>query len=260
MMSSLAGTDSGSRTSAAVVALIPPTVGAAVHILLSRALGSEESQSYGKLVEAAAAVAVLFVGVPLARQAVQRDEERAVQRAQSNVHSSGVSTPSSPRLIVPPSASTIALAAVLGAATFWLLDLLTSILGFGSLQFFGGQLPFGREETYQALAIRAVPLLLIGVFPIAVWTGHRLRDRTQMALNSAVVLFVIAILGTNLLFAELSEPPDLTAADIYIPILEGCLTYIVCLLGSRYAARTQHRFDIMRAARLQSERTSRGSQ
>lgn len=247
MSSVNAAAASDSRIGAAMVALIPALAAATVEYGLKKAEAGEFSQ-------VASAAAAILVGVPFARQSVRRDEQRAVRSAESQARSSPSASMSSPNVIVTPSATTVALAAVLGAAAFWLLDLLTSMLGFGSLQFFGGQLPDDRAETYRALAVRAIPLLLVGVFLIAVWMAHRLHDRAAVALSTAVVLFVAAVLGTNLLFAELSEPPGLSAEDVYIPALSGVMAYVACLLGSRYAARTQHRFDAMRTARLTSDR------
>jgi hypothetical protein len=249
MYSIHAAADPDSRIGPALVALVPATAGAAVEYCLKTVEAPEFSQ-------VASAAAVILVGVPFARQAVRRDEQRAMRSAESRAPSSTSPTASFPNIVVHPSTTTVALAAVLGAAAFWLLDLLTSMLGYGSLGFFGGQLSDDRGEVYRALTVRAIPLLLVGTFLIAVWMGHRLRDRATVALNTAVVLFVAAVLGTNLLFAELSDPPGLGAEDIYIPLLEGVLAYVVCSLGNRYAAHTQDRFDLMRAARLQSDLTT----
>jgi hypothetical protein len=256
MMSFVAGADSGSRPSAALLALVPTAAGAVVHFVLGAAVGDENSENASKLVEVVSAAAVILVGAPFARQAVQRDEQRAVQLAESNVDSSGVSTPSSPSLIVPPSGATIALAAVLGAAAFWLLDLLISFAAYGSLGAFGEQVPYDDAGRYRTTAIRGLPVLLVGVFPIAVRLSHRLRDRAGGTLKAAVVLYVLAVIATNRLWAGGPFIPE----DIYIPILSCIAVYVACVLGRGYAARTQDRFDLIQAARLQSEVASRSRQ
>jgi hypothetical protein len=251
-MSSIAGTGPGSHPSAAMLAIAPAGAGAVMHFLI-RKVGGADAEELAKV--ASAAVAVL-VGVPLTRQAIQRDEQRAVRTAQSNASSSGAATPSPSRLITSPSAATVALAAVLAAAAFWLVDLLISFAAYGSLGAFGEQVPYDQAGQYRASAIRGLPLLLIGVFPIAVRLSHRLRDRAGGTLNAAVVLYVLAVIATNRLWAG----GPLILEDVYIPVLGGIAVWGACRLGRGYAARTQDRFDVLQAARLQSELANRSRQ
>ena len=250
-MSSIAGTGPGSHPSAAMLAMAPAGAGAVMHYLI-RKVGGADAEELAKV--ASAAVAVL-VGVPLTRQAIQRDEQRAVRTAQSNA-SSGAATQSPPRLITSPSAATVALAAVLAAAAFWLVDLLISFAAYGSLGAFGEQVPYDQAGQYRASAIRGLPLLLVGVFPIVVRLSHRLRDRAGGTLNAAVVLYVLAVIATNRLWAG----GPLILEDVYIPVLGGIAVWGACRLGRGYAARTQGRFDVMQAARLQSELANRSEQ
>jgi hypothetical protein len=251
-MSSVAvATDPDARPSAILMASVPLFAAAAVDFILRRAGGDDIST----VADVASALTAAVTSAPLARHAAHRDKERAMRSTEFNGPSADAVTPSSPNVVAPSSTATVALAAVLAAAVFWLIDVLTSIFGWGSLGFFGEEVPHTHAEQFRAAAIRGLPLQIGGVFLIAVWLSHRLRHKAGAALNPAVLLYVLAVIATNVVLTDQAQA-QLIAEDVYLPILAGAATFITCLLGYRYANRTQACFDVVQAARLQWELTS----
>src|SRR5690349_11582100 len=104
-MSSAAITASpGSRTGAALTALIPPLAGAAVAYALRHA-------DAGEFQEVAAAATTIIVGIPFMQSAVRRDEERSVQTDEAR-SPAGTQTVGIPTSAVVPGATTVAMAVV----------------------------------------------------------------------------------------------------------------------------------------------------
>jgi hypothetical protein len=251
MSSVLVATDPDARPSAILMASVPVLAAAAVNFVLRKAGGDDIST----VADVASALTAAVTSAPLTQHAIHRDKERALRSAEFNGPSLDAVTPSSPNVVVPSSTATVALAAVLAAAVFWLIDVLTSMFGWGSLGFFGGEVPSTHAEQFRAAAIRGLPFQIGGVFLIAVWLSHRLRHKAGAALNLAVLLYVLAVIATNVVLTNHAQM-QFIAEDVYLPILAGVATFVTCLLGYRYANRTQACFDVVRAARLQWEMTS----
>ncbi|MGH9277131.1 MAG: hypothetical protein ACRD12_03345 [Acidimicrobiales bacterium] len=235
---------SGAPLGAGLLALIPAASGAGAAYLL-RTAGAEDFAQVGS------AAVILLVGAPLARLAVRRDEGRAVTAAGAGDDRVEPGAPSA--LVVKPGPATIGLAVVLGAAAFVLVDLLASIFAYGSLTFFGTAAP---EDFYLAGLVRGLPIVLLAAVPISVAVGHRLRDRWQAALHITVLLYVVGVIGLNA-FLNATLNGELTAQHIFFPMIAGGVAYLGCQLGDLWAKRTQARFDLVRAVKLDLARRSR---
>lgn len=254
MSSAQSTAERGSRIGAALTALIPSVAGACVTFAL-RTVGA------GEFAEVAGAVATILVGIPFLQQATRQDGERATARSAA-WPSTAHATSAIRRTEVVASATTVALCVVLATAAFWLTDLLTTWMGIGSLGYLNGEIPDDPSAVAQRVALRALPVFVPVVFLIAVAVGHRLRARAVAALNTAVLLFTIAVLTFNQLLLshwETIAPGQVerTPEDIYLPIVFGVLSWFVCRLGRSFATRTQVQYDAMEAARLRVRARSR---
>ncbi|WP_210587270.1 hypothetical protein [Streptomyces sp. GESEQ-35] len=227
----------------AVLASIPPALAAAVGLLL-------RTQNAEQVAQLAAFIAVLVTaGVPWLQRSAGADCRRAAGRTGGVTHLTGPL----PRIV--PSTTTVVLSVALGAAAFWLLYLLTTWLGLGSLGYWSGEYPSDPSEVHRAVALRCLPVLLPGVFAIGVAMAHRLHDKARPALLITSALFTIAVLVTNAVLVHHwgSEPlPEY----VYVPLVLGGLAWLVCHAARRYAARTQHLFDLMQAVRVEFRRAA----
>ena len=250
-MSSVVYDDVAPAPGGALIGLIPATAGAAVLYALKRMEAEEFAQ-------VASAAVTILVGAPLARRTIRRDEERSARSIASSAEAADDGTSSTKRshvqagskLIVNPSAAAVGLVMVLGAATFWLLDVLTSMAGWGSLGFFGEAIPGDDSSQFWTASLRALPLLFLGGLILAVWVAHRLRHRAAGALYTATVFYVMAVIATNMLFANIAER-SLTSDDVIIPMVGGAIVFAACFLGDKLGRQTQERFDVMHSAAVQ---------
>ena len=227
----------------ALIALIPPFVGAVVAYLLRGA--GEFAQLGGSL------VAVLVTGAPLYQRALRGDKKRSapVQNPQN------LSAPTQTAIDAGP--LTIALSIVLGAAAFWLIDLLlslavsplfTTINSYQSLEDYYYYYDADVQSEYIRSSLVSTPLLLAAAFPIAVWLAHRSRDRAYPTLTKAVVLYTVMALATNVVIAD-TLGATIKPWDIFIPLIVGLLVWAMASFACVYARHTQYRYDAMRTAR-----------
>jgi hypothetical protein len=231
---------------AALLAVIPPLLSAAIGLVL-------HTQNAEQIAQIAAGVATLVaVGLPLLQRSTSADCRRAAGSPGQVTHLLG------PRPRVVPSRTTVALTVALGVAVFWLLDLLTTWVGLGSLGYWSGEYPSDPSAIYRTVVLRALMLLVPAVFVVAVAMAHRLHDAAGLALLATSVLFSFAVLVTNgvLLRHWGSEP---MAEDVYVPLLLGVIAWLVGLAARRYAARTQELFDLMQAVRVDWRRDGSGA-
>ncbi|MGW3118494.1 hypothetical protein ACWDBW_15385 [Streptomyces sp. NPDC001107] len=157
---------SDSRLTAAAKALIPLLAGAITGKILQQA-GADEY-----FAQASVGAVTAVVGVLLVQRSTRQDEQRAVQGRSatrpSQLPPRPAWVPGDPPPHVVPSRSTVALSTVLAAAAFWLVDLLTTWVGLGSLGYWSGKVPTDPSAAYRAVALRSLPLLLPAIFLIAV--------------------------------------------------------------------------------------------
>lgn len=240
-----AGPDSGAV--AALTALIPSAVGACAAFGL-RAAGA------GEFADVAATAVTIIVGLPFLRRTTRRDEERTATGAPFR-SSAAAQTAVVGHGDVVPCPTTVVLWVVLVASAFWLTNLLTTWMGAGSLGYLTGKVPDDASVMARSVALRSLVVFLPVVFLVAVATGHRLRARAAGALNLAVLLYAVVVLACNQLLlghrdhiapGRVERIPE----DIYLPIVCGLLTWLVCRLGLCFAARSQERYDAAVAARL----------
>ncbi len=226
----------------AVMASIAPVVGSVVTLVLR----SRDAEQVAQVV--VGVLTLIATGLPLLQRSTLADCRRAARPGQSPLPVLG------PPLRIVPSRTTVVLSAALGVAAFWLLYLLTTWLGLGSLGYWSGKYPSDPAAVYRAVALRSLVFLLAGIFALAVAIAHRLRQRAQPVLTLAVVLYTGAVLLTNLVLVHHkgSEPlPE----NILVPLLLGVLAWPVCRAACRRAARTQDFFDLVQELRARSHRS-----
>lgn len=242
-MSTTSSQTAVSARMAAVLASIPPALAAAVGLLW-------HTQNAEQVAQLAAFVAVLITaGVPWLQRSTGADCRRATAPGGEPTHLPGPL----PRIV--PSTTTVLLSLSLGVAAFWLLYLLTTWLGLGSMGYWSGEYPDDPSEAYRSVALRGLPVLVPGVFVVAVAMAHRLHYLARPALLVTSVLFTITALVTNAVLVHhwRSEPlPE----NVYVPLLLGVLVWLVCHAARKYAARTQELFDLMQAVRMEFRRTA----
>ncbi|MES5820392.1 hypothetical protein [Streptomyces sp. RG80] len=158
-----------------------------------------------------------------------------------------------PRPRVEPSTTTVVLTVALGVAVFWLLDLLTTWMGLGSLGYWSGEYPDDPSEIYRAVVLRSLLVLLPGILVVAVAMAHRLHSAAGSALFVTCVLYTVAVLATNLVLVRHWDAEPM-AEDVYVPLLLGGSAWLVCLIARRFAARTQEVFDLTQAVKLEMRR------
>ncbi|MGW3118493.1 hypothetical protein ACWDBW_15380 [Streptomyces sp. NPDC001107] len=74
----------------------------------------------------------------------------------------------------------------------------------------------------------------------------------------AAVAYTVAVLITNQVLARHWDSDPLPE-DVYLPLLFGPIAWLTCHLACRYAVRTQHRFDALRAAQAQMRSSADGA-
>ncbi|MEU6142927.1 hypothetical protein ABZ848_21470 [Streptomyces sp. NPDC047081] len=223
---------------------IPPLLSGALSLML-------HTSDADKIAQVAAGVTTLVaLGWPFLQRSTSADCRRAVDPPGQVPPLIG------PRPRITPSPTTVVLTVALGVAVFWLLDLLTTWMGLGSLGYWSGKYPSDPSEIYRAVVLRSLLVLLPGIFVLAVAMAHRLHEVAASALFVTSVLYTVAVLTTNLVLVRHwdSEP---MAEDIYVPLVLGASAWLVCLLARRYAMRTQALFDLTQAVREQWRRTER---
>lgn len=240
-MSSLHAHSTGASRLSTVIASVPPLLAAGIGLLL-------HTHNAEQVAQLTAGVATLFMAVlPLLQRSTTADCQRAAGPPGGPVLVFG------PRPGVVPSRTTVVLTMVLGVSAFWLLYLLTTWLGMGSLGYWSGEYPDDPSEVYRAIALRSLPVLLPGVFAVAVAMAHRLHHVARPALITTSALYTAAVLTTNAVLVHhwRSEPlPE----NVYVPLLLGALAWLVCLLAHWYAARTQELFDALQSVRMELRR------
>ncbi len=218
----------------AVLASIAPVVGSVVTLVLR----SRDAEQVAQLV--VCVLTLIATGLPLLQRSTRADCRRAAPPGDVPLPDLGPP----PRIV--PSRTTVVLSGALGVAAFWLLYLLTTWVGLGSLGYWSGEYPSDPSAVYRAVALRSLVFLLGGIFCLAVAIAHRLHERAQPVLTVTVVLYTAAVLLTNLVLVHHrgSEPlPE----NIHVPLLLGALAWPVCVAACRRAARTQEFFDLVQA-------------
>lgn len=229
-----------------LIASVPPLLAASVGLLLHTRNAEQVAQI------AAGVTALLMAGLPLLQRSTTADCRRAAGPAAEVVPVHG------PRPRIMPSPRTVVLTTALGVAAFWLLYLLTTWLGLGSLGYWSGEYPDDPSAVHRAVALRSLPVLLPGVFVVAVAMAHRLREAAKPVLLTTGVLYTVAVLVTNAVLVHHwgSEPlPE----NVYVPLLLGALAWLVSLTAHWYAARTQEVFDVLQAVRVELRRAATDS-
>ncbi|WP_405650957.1 hypothetical protein [Streptomyces sp. NBC_00019] len=226
---------------AALLAVIPPLLSLSVGFVLH----TQDAERVAQV--AAGVIAVVTAGLPVLQRSTSADCRRAAGPPGPVTHLLG------PRPRVVPSPTTVVLTIVLGVGVFWLLDLLTTWVGLGSLGYWSGEYPSDPSAVYRTVVLRALVVLVPAIFVVAVAMAHRLHDLAGRALLITSVLFTIAVLATNAVLLRHwdSEP---MAEDVYVPLVLGAIAWVVCLAGRRYAVRTQELFDLMQAVGVEWRR------
>jgi hypothetical protein len=241
MSASTANSAVSERLSTALTDSIPALV-TGILLLVLRTKNAEQIAQV-----AAGVVVILCAGLPALRRSTNADCRRAAPAR--------IVTPpviGTYRRVVP-STTTLVLAVLLGGAAFWLLDLLTTWLGLGSLGYWSGDYPDEPSAVYRAVALRSLPVLLPGVFVLGVAIAHRLHDRAKPALTAVCVIYAAAVLTSNLVLAR-HWGSETLPEDMYFPFLFGAAAWLVCRVAVWQAARTQEFFDVMQAVRVQLRR------
>ncbi|WP_314414580.1 hypothetical protein [Streptomyces sp. DSM 40484] len=230
------------RTTAALQSL-PPLVAAALTLVLH----TKDAEQIAQL--AACAAGLILAGLPVLQRSTNDDCRRAAGPPADRPRIIG------PRPRIEPSRKTVVLTVALGTAALCLLDLVATWVGLGSLGYWSGKHPSDQAEVYRSVALRGLPVLVPGVFAVAVAMAHRLHDRAGRALCLTSALYTGALLLTNavLVSHRNSEPlPE----NVYLPVLLGALAVLVCDAGRRYAGRTQELFDHVQALKLHLRRVA----
>lgn len=226
---------------APVLATVPPLLTAMTGLLLS-------THNADKVAQLTGCVATLVItGLPLLLHTTRADCRRAAGP------DTGVTHVFDPRPRIDPSPATVAVTVSLGVAALWLLYLLTTWLGLGSLGYWSGRYPSDPSEVYRAVALRSLLVLLPGVFAVAVAMAHRLHGVAGPALFATCIGYTGAVLATNAVLVRHwgSEPlPE----NVYVPVVLGTLAWVVCLVARRRAARTQELFEFIQAVRMEWRR------
>jgi hypothetical protein len=238
-------TEPDSRPAAVLRALVPLLVGGTAGWVLQQA-GAE-----AQFAQIAGTAVAAVTGALLVRRAVCEDERRAARdpngtRTSRALGPGGTHSDSLPG--VRPSHGTVALCAVLAGAAFWLIDLVATWVGLGSLGYWSNRLPYDPSAVCRSVALRSLPLFVPAVFLVAVSIGHRLRARSGPALTAGVLLYTAAVLLTNQVLARHWNTEPLPE-DVSLPLLFGAAALLICHLAWWYAGRTQARFDALRVAR-----------
>jgi len=206
----------------ALAALIPMLVLAVVDYSLTK-LNAKEFSHVG------AAVASTLTGALIFKFSQKRDHRRP------DLHHGEVS------------GTTVAVSVVLGAVVFWLIDVVAAFFALGVLSAFAANLD--SETFFLRQGVISLPLILIGVFLVAVWLAHRLMKSAMRTLNKAVVLYVLIVFLANVLLWSNLQGRSFAAYDVYYPIFfGGAPAWFACWVACRYAGRTQDRFDSTRHA------------
>ncbi|MFJ3669386.1 hypothetical protein ACIPSE_23325 [Streptomyces sp. NPDC090106] len=224
---------------------VPPLLTGALTLLL-------HTSNADQVAAVAAGVFTLVVaGWPFLQRSVNADCRRAAGPPGQVTRLTG------PAPRVTPSTTTVVLTVALGVAVLWLLDLLCTWMGMGSLGYWSGDYPTEPSEVYRAVVLRGLLVLLPGVFVVAVAMAHRLHEVAHSALLVTSVLYTVAVLVTNLVLVRHwhTEP---MAEDVYVPLALGASAWLVCLAGRRYALRTQALFDLTQAVRVEWRRQAAG--
>jgi hypothetical protein len=211
-----------SPVSSGLAALVPALAGAIVAYIMKQ-LHAEE---FG---EVATSAAVILVGAPIFKRSRERDRRR-VGLGHGEV-----------------SGTTVAVSIVLGAAAFWLIDVITSIFGLGVLAAFTTEI-YSTPSTAFFLheMLIALPFMITGSFFVGMWLTRRLREQAMPVSKKAVGLYVITSIAANLTLWDHLGSRGITASDVYLPILGGAVTWITCWAACRYVNATQDRFDSTR--------------
>jgi hypothetical protein len=214
-MSSIAVPSPGADV--ALIALIPVGLAATISFSL-RVVGAGEFSEFG------AAVVTILAGAPIFRRELRKEK-----RVSGHV--------GAPRTIM------IGVGAGLGAAVFLLIDIITSMFGYGSLGFFGGSIPDSPAGQFLAASIRGLPLQFGLTFLVATWLGHRLRQGAGLALKVAVPMYILLEIILNIIINNIGYT-GVTVQDHIVPtFLSFIVTAASCFAGWYYARRTQERFD-----------------
>ncbi|MFC8434001.1 hypothetical protein [Streptomyces sp. NPDC057253] len=232
----------GPRASAVLQAL-PPLLAAAITLLLHTSNAEQIAQLGG------CAAGLILAGLPLLQRSTNADCRRAAGPPGDGTRIVG------PRPRIVPSGTTVALTVALGVVAFWLLDLVATWVGLGSLGYWSGDYPSDPSEAYRAVALRGLPILAPGVFVVAVALAHRLHDLAGPALLVTSVLYTVALLVTNAVMVSHRNTEPLPE-NVYLPILLGVLAWLVCRVGQWYAVRTQELFDLVQAVRMELRRAA----
>ncbi|MFH8468018.1 hypothetical protein [Streptomyces sp. NPDC017991] len=231
------------RTTAALQAL-PPLLTAVLTCLL-HTTDAEQIAQVG-----ACAFGLVLAGLPVLQRSTDADCRRAAGPPGACTRIVG------PRPRIEPSTTTVVLTVALGVAAFWLLDLVATWVGLGSLGYWSGEHPSDRSEVYRSVALRGFPILGFGVFAAAVAMAHRLHDRARSALFLTCVLYTVALLVTNAVMVSHWDDEPLPE-NVYLPVVLGASAWLVCDVGRRYAERSQELFDLVQALKLQLRRDAR---
>ncbi|MBQ0855265.1 hypothetical protein ACFU9Y_46800 [Streptomyces sp. NPDC057621] len=195
----------------------------------------------------ACAFGLILAGLPVLQRSTNADCRRAAGPPGESTRIVG------PRPRIEPSTTTVVLTVALGVAAFWLLDLVATWVGLGSLGYWSGKHPSDQSEIYRSVALRGFPILGFGVFAVAVAMAHRLHDRARPALFLTSVLYTVSLLVTNAVMVSHWDSEPLPE-NVYLPVLLGALAWLVSDVGRRYAERTQVLFDLVQAIKLQLRR------
>jgi hypothetical protein len=99
--------------------------------------------------------------------------------------------------------------------------------------------------------------LILLLIPVAAWFAHRLRGAARVGLYVAIAIDTLNGLAISLHMERRIGRDWVTSQDMRWLLLRTAASIVACLIGRWLAARTQHLYDAMQAARRESPDTGR---
>jgi len=251
-MSSIATSSPATSSATEVLVGVPPILAIGfVEIALGRTALPEPG------VHAVASSAGLVVGTWLLGRSHTRDVRRQHAGQAPPQHSDDATSRGSHRTAevsdsplsatVAPSVATKTLLTVLAAFTFWMLDVITSLIGYGTLFFESGDLLYRpvtndwNDDAFRMAAPRGTVLLFLFAIPVVVFFARRLRSAAQVGLPIAIGIYGVGIFASNL-YMERRAGGEMVTSLTWAWMFAGVLALLVaCAIGRRLAARTGNR-------------------
>ena len=237
--------DEAERTGGATVGLVgvPPLIASAAVFMLLK--GKVPDEALGGIATAAGSV-VAWAMLAYSR----RRESRRAKATIENVSDRDAADAQLAQSMVP-----VALLAVLAGLVFTLVDAVGTVASYGFLLYSrsGSQALYdmlsGADdggEAYGKTVIYGLGFSVALGIPLSIWFAHRLRSAAKRGLYLAVGIDVVLTLAINFAVGFFDSQYALWFAI-------GTVAWLaVVVIGRWFASRTQHQFDMARAAWLRA--------